>query len=123
MKQLNRGGALSAKQVSMYGEDILKAVQAGLDWPLQSLPVYPRRRTPHVSPVVSSRVLAIRRWRDRRASELRMDPALLCTKALISALALQRPRNKRDLARIPELKTWQRREFGPEILDILKQTG
>jgi ribonuclease D len=123
LKQLERCGALSDKQIAMYGEALLKAVQAGMQWPARSLPVYPRRRSPQVSPAVAGRVLALRKWRDRRAVDLHMDPALLCTKALIGALAQHHPRSKKDLAQIREMKNWQRRELGPEILEILKQTG
>jgi ribonuclease D len=123
LKQLERCGALSDKQIGMYGEALLKALHAGMQWPARSLPVYPRRRAPQVSPAVARRVLALRKWRDRRAAELHMEPALLCTKALIGSLALHHPRGKKDLAQIREMKNWQRRELGPEILEILKQTG
>jgi ribonuclease D len=50
-----------------------------------------------------------------------MDPSLILTRSLISALAEQRPLELTDLSLITETKKWQIREFGKEILEVLGQ--
>jgi ribonuclease D len=72
---------------------------------------------------VAKRVKELKRWRDRRAKKLEIDPAIIGTKALISAIAVQRPLNVSSLSKIEELKTWQATGFGSEIIDILRKVG
>jgi hypothetical protein len=48
-----------------------------------------------------------------------MEPSLILTKSLISTLAVQRPVKLSDLSRIQEIKKWQIREFGRDILAAL----
>jgi ribonuclease D len=71
--------------------------------------------------VVAGRVKALKQWRDARAAELAVDPALVCTKSLIGTIAMQKPRAIKDLAAIQEMKTWQRKEFGHEIVQLMNQ--
>ena len=70
---------------------------------------------------VAGRVNALRNWRDQQVKKLAIDPALICTKSIISEIALQKPGNVSDLAKIKGLKNWQRKEFGLDILEVLKQ--
>jgi ribonuclease D len=120
-KQLEKSGVLSAKQINMYGREILTAIQRAMDLPVEKLPVYPRKKAPRLSLAVAGRVKALRSWRDTQVRKLAIDPALICTKALISAIAVRRPLKVSELAAIKEMKNWQRKEFGPEIVNVLKQ--
>jgi hypothetical protein len=43
------------------------------------------------------------------------------TKSLISSLAVQRPAEKSALSRIKDLKKWQIREFGSDIIKAINQ--
>jgi ribonuclease D len=87
------------------------------------LPVYPRRRARRVSLVIAGRVKALKSWRDKQAQRLAIDPALICSKALISAIAVQRPLKISELESIKEMKNWQRNEFGGDIVRVLKGYG
>ena len=121
LKQLENSGALSAKQIAMYGRQLVTAIQEAMNLPADKLPVYPRKKAPKVPLAVAGRVRALRNWRDEQVQKLAIDPALICTKALISAIAVQRPLKISDLAAIKEMKNWQRKEFGKQIINVLKQ--
>jgi ribonuclease D len=76
-----------------------------------------------VPAIVAKRVKELRRWRDQLANKLKIDPAIICTKALISAIAVHRPVSVSSLSKVKELKTWQADGFGSDIIDILKKVG
>ncbi len=121
LKQLEKTGTLSARQISMYGREILAAIQGAMKLAAEELPVYPRKKAPRVSLAVAGRVKALRNWRDKQGQKLAIDPALICNKALISSIAVQRPLKLSELAAIKEMKNWQRKEFGQDIVRVLKQ--
>jgi ribonuclease D len=121
LKQLEKTATLSVKQMNMFSGEMLKAIRGAMDLPGEKLPVYPRKKAPRVSLAVAKRVKALRNWRDEQVQKLTIDPALICTKALISAIAVQRPLKISDLAAIKEMKNWQRKEFGPHIVNVMKQ--
>jgi ribonuclease D len=123
IKQLEQTQALSANQIKMYGQNILKAVQKAIKIPTESLPKYPRKKAPTVKPHVGKRVKALREWRDHQAGRLEIDPALLFTNALISTIAVKSPDNSKTLSRIRALKNWQKKEFGADIVAVIKQTS
>jgi len=121
LKQLEKTRALSPKQIDMYGRPVLTAINSAIKIPPQDLPVYPRRKAPRVPAAAAKRVKTLKQWRDSQAKKLAMDPALILTKSLISTLAVQWPLKLSDLSRIKEIKKWQIREFGRDILEVLKQ--
>ena len=121
LKQLEKTGALSSRQISMYGREILAAIQSAMKLPAEELPVYPRKKSRRVSLAVAGRVKSLRNWRDKQVRKLAIDPALICTKALMSTIAVQRPLNLSELAAIKEMKNWQRKEFGRDIVKVLRK--
>lgn len=120
-KKLLETGALGEKQIERYGKDIVAAVKKALQRPAKVLPKYPRKTAPLVPAVVARRVRELRNWRDLLAKKLQIDPAIICTRAQISALAVQRPHSLDSLSKNNDLKTWQIAEFGKDIVDILKK--
>jgi len=121
--KLLKAEALGTKQVDRYGKGIIAATKKALRIPAKDLPKYPRKTAPHVPAIVARRVRELRNWRDNLAKHLQIDPAIVCTKALISALAVQRPLTLSSLSKIKELKNWQATEFGSDIIDTLKTVG
>ena len=120
MKQLEKSGALSPKQIDMYGRQLNEVINSAIKIPQEDLPVYPRRKAPRVPASAAERVKSLRLWRDRQAQKLAMEPSLILTKSLISTLAVQKPAKISDLSRIQEIKKWQIREFGRDILAAIK---
>ncbi len=122
LEQLGKTGALSARQIRMYGRDLLTVMQDAMSLSADELPVYPRKKKARrVSLAVTGRIKALRIWRDKQVQKLAIDPALICSKALISAIAVQRPLKLSELALIKEMKNWQRKEFGRDIVRVMKQ--
>jgi ribonuclease D len=121
LKQLGETRALSTKQISMYGHGVIAAIDKAMQVEQINLPVYPRKKSPRVPLVVAGRVKALRKWRDEQVDRLALDPALICTKALMSAIAQQKPRRVSDLSAIKEMKNWQKKEFGQDIVQVLRQ--
>ena len=114
---------LSPKQISMYGKDIVSTIQAAVKLPANALPVYPRKKASHVPPEIGMRVKALRRWRNQQARELKIDPALISTNAQINTIAVQNPHNLVSLAKIKEIKKWQKHTFGNDIIEVLGKAG
>jgi ribonuclease D len=123
IRKLQKTEVLGAKQIDRYGKAIIAAVKKALQIPATDLPKYPRKTAPHVPAIVAKRVKELRNWRDHLAKRLQIDPTIICTKALISAIAVQRPLTPSGLLKMKELKNWQATEFGSDIIEILKTVG
>jgi ribonuclease D len=121
LQQLEDAEIFSPLQIKMYGRKVIQAIKAAMKIAPKKLPVYPRKKSPRVPLVVADRVKALKQWRDEQAARLEVDPALVCTKSLISTIALQKPRRISDLDAIQELKNWQRKEFGRDIVQLMNQ--
>ena len=67
-----------------------------------------------------ARIKALKEWKNAKADELNIEPSLVLNKALISTIAVDNPRKTEDLYAIKEMKNWQIKEFGPEIISILQ---
>ncbi len=119
--KLHETGALGPKQIDRYGKEIIAAIKKALQRSAKDLPKYPRKAAPMVPAIVAKRVKELRNWRDLKAKKLQIDPAIICTRAQISALAVQSPQNLDSLTRNNDLKNWQVAEFGRDIVDILKK--
>ena len=72
-----------------------------------------------MNPAVPLRIKALKKWRDKKAKALGIEPGILINKSVMSVLATEKPTNKRTLIAIGELKTWQIQEFGQDILVVL----
>ncbi len=120
LKNLKNSNTLSERQIQMYGTDLVEAFEEAMNIPEQDLPVYPRKKPPPMHPSVPKRVRALRIWRDRRAGQLDLDPSVLLTKSLMTAVAVLNPQDPEALEQIPEMRKWQREEFGSDIVSALK---
>jgi len=119
--ELEKTGALSPSQIERHGGDILAAIQKALRLPAAELPRYPFKKPKTVPAAVSDRIRLLRRWRETQARRLKIEPSLVCSKAAMAAIAERRPAKLEDLSEIPELRAWQRRSFGREILAALQK--
>ena len=75
------------------------------------------------SPEVDARLALLKKWREGKAKQLEIDPGVLINNALLEELARRLPRQEAELAEVPGLKDWQRRELGPEIILQLAGKG
>lgn len=120
MKQLKETRALSSRQIKLHGRRLLDTIEKVLKVPSEKHPVYPRRRTPGLKPVVSNRIKTLKIWRDAKAEALGIDPALVLNKTLICAIAKTDPVFIKQIGEIQGIHKWRTREFGREIVELLK---
>lgn len=123
LRRLKGINALSEKQISMYGKDLIHVVADALKTPESKLPVYPSNNSAVLPNGVSARIKALKAWRVSKARALEIDPGMLCNNALITAIAIQNPRDTESLEKVKEMKQWQKRVFGKEILQVLKKVS
>jgi ribonuclease D len=119
-KSLQRLAVLSPNQIRMYGQNLLAAIQTALKLPKEDLPVYPRKKMTTVKPEVGKRTNTLKTWRDKRAKKMNIDPVLLLTNAQINAIAIQHPFDLNRLHKIDEMKNWQKKELGSEIVAAIE---
>jgi ribonuclease D len=63
---------------------------------------------------------ALRGWRSKRAEARGVEVARVATNALLSAVARARPRTPAELAAVEGMEEWRLREYGTEILDVVR---
>ena len=120
-EDLEKSRALSTKQASMYGRQLLEAIGNGLKTPGDCLPIYPRTRTPRLPESKIRIAKKLKMWKDKKAVDLAIDPALVLNKSQTMDIARVSPTDIRDLDDIASLKAWQVREFGEDILGCIKR--
>ena len=122
LKHLEKTKLLSRKQIKMYGESIIEVIAKAMALPEADLPVYPRKKPKPVHPRVPDRIKALKIWRTRKAGSLGLEAGLLFNKNLVTTLAVNNPQDRASLDRIPEIKDWQKTEFGNDIIRILRKS-
>jgi len=121
-KELEAFEGLSPLQKKMLGRSLLKKVNETMNFPENTLPLYPRKEKIRVPPHVSKRVKLLKEWREKKSRKIKLHPALIMTNGQITSLAFARPTLNRDLGKISEIRTWQRQVFGSEICGLLSGT-
>ncbi|MBL7180264.1 MAG: HRDC domain-containing protein [Pseudomonadota bacterium] len=117
---LTKANIFSPKQINMYGHTVIEIVNRILKTPANRLPVYPKKQSPRVDASVSKRIRALKAWRDSKARALDIDPGVFFSNHLIGAVAVCNPTDTKALKAIEEMKRWQRKEFGREIVSALR---
>lgn len=116
MEALSACDALSPKQIQMFGQKVVEVVVKALKVLPEERFIYPRKRAPRLKRQVPPRIKALKDWRDRMAHQLAIDPALVLTRNMITAIAVKNPLNLADLDDIEGLKQWQKKAFGSRVI-------
>ncbi len=118
-KALMRSGILSEKQMDMYAESICQAIRKGLGLEEKDLPVYPREKRKPLSLKASLRINALKQWRETAAEKFGMDSGLLLSNAVAMSIARKNPQTIKQLDDVEEIKQWQKKALGREIIEVL----
>lgn len=105
-----------------HGRGLMEAVQRGLQNQEPLPEAAPRVREPQrgnrYSPVLSEHV---RRWRAQRMEVDRIPASHLISNALIREISRAVPVTMEELAAVPDIRQWQVRLYGEEILALVEQ--
>jgi ribonuclease D len=123
LRRLKNINALSNRQISMYGNDLIMVVAKTLKIPESELPVFPFQKPPVLPNGAPEKIKALKFWRASKANALGIDPGMLCNNALITAIAVKNPGDSKSLETVKEMKNWQKQAFGAEIIRVLKKTS
>lgn len=110
----------SPKQTKIFGKEILETVEKAMAIPEKDLVAYPRKKKHIVKPGIPKIAQEIKDWRDSVANDLGLEPSILFNKALLTAIAIKKPETLDDFEGVKGIKKWQIKEFGNQIIDILK---
>lgn len=111
--------------VRRYATDVLEAVEIGL----KDRTKLPRSR-PHShsrsgrrlnSPEETRTFEALRTWRNKTAEARKVQPGVVVPNAVLQEIAAVGPRSPEDLESIRDLRRWQCKEYGDELLGIVKK--
>ena len=112
---------LSPKLIERYGRGILDAVSKGMALLPDQLPYYPRMQHPKRDRQQEERLKRLKQWRETRSGEVGIDAGILANNSLLEALSEAAPVSEEGLKAIPLMKQWQRKEFGPELTELIKR--
>jgi ribonuclease D len=112
---------ISPKRAESLAGPLLKRIHQALSQPEDSLPFFPKRTPRRIAPKATKRGKALKGWREKRADDLEVDAAIICTNSQIRSIAEENPRNVEHFGRIDGIRNWQKEFFGQEICDLLKR--
>jgi ribonuclease D len=102
------------------GNELLDAIKRGLAVPDADLPRFPKAARWDRDPEFDVRVSALKTVRDEAATQLDLDPGVLCARDRLEAVARKNPKTRDDLETIAELRQWQRAVLGESFLKALE---
>jgi ribonuclease D len=120
LADLNGVPGLTQKLVENLGREILKVVAKGAAIPVARLPHFPVPTRVMRDRYQEARLKRLKEWRETKSAELGISIGIIANNCLLETLADTAPDSAETLAAIPNLKCWQKKAFGAELLDILQ---
>jgi ribonuclease D len=102
-----------------HGPELLACVHRALALDERALPRIERSARLPKDPAFDARVERLKTVRTRVATEMGLDPGVLCGRGTLEAVARARPKDRAGLAQIGELRRWQIAVLGDALLATL----
>ncbi|MCU0600020.1 MAG: HRDC domain-containing protein [Desulfobacterales bacterium] len=122
LKQLKEMDVLSEKQFNIHAKAFIEMICAVLNLPKHKLPRYPYKSSFFPDNAISAQIKKLKIWRQHKADLLKIDSGVLLNNSALRAVAGKSPKSMDELFAVDEMKTWQKKEFGEEIIGILSKT-
>ncbi|BAH40060.1 MAG TPA: ribonuclease D [Gemmatimonas aurantiaca] len=100
-------------------QEALQSIVRGNAVPDAELPRFPKATRWDREPDFDERVARLKTVRDAAATDLNLDPGVLCSRDRMEAVVRRKPRHVDDLAELPELRRWQVEVLGPAFVKAL----
>ncbi len=124
MRRLRSLSGVPTSSARRYGNELIQAVQKGLDTPVEKYPKVERPKRPKVSRTAQQRVERLKVLRKQAAVDLGIEVGVLCPNGTLQAIAVAAPTNAKELKKIPEVKRWQCDALGPSaVLEAVNSVG
>jgi ribonuclease D len=114
---LSKVKGVSSFHLSKYSRQLLGLVEESVNVPESELPEKVSAKPWIRDRKVEAAVERLKKIRDTVATELRIDPAVLAPKHILTAIASIEPSSVDDLRSIPAMREWQRRVIGPALME------
>lgn len=98
------------------GKELLEIIQRAAASPESSWPKIERPPRRASDPALDARLDRLKATRNRLAQELELPPGVVCPNGTLEAIARANPRSVAELGRVPEVRRWQARTLGKELL-------
>ena len=112
---------IGGEQAERRGKDILAAVKRGLEIPDRDLPRIERPARRAYDAAFEARLERLKATRNKLATRLELQPGVLCPNGTLEAIARTSPGTLHELSAIEELRRWQLREIGEELLKAVTE--
>ncbi|MCK4900170.1 MAG: HRDC domain-containing protein, partial [Anaerolineales bacterium] len=117
LEQLEEIPGMSQRQIERHGEELLSAVERGL----QAKPIH-KPRSPRPDEQFMSRLEALRAWRKSAAREMGVKSDIVLPRDLLYAIAERDPHLQDELAALMRDNPWRLEHFGGQILYVLAKS-
>ncbi|MCK5311226.1 MAG: HRDC domain-containing protein [Desulfobacteraceae bacterium] len=111
--------ALSKRQMGMYGELCINAVNKALALDEDKMPLYPKNKALRLNNTEHRRIKLLKKMREKRSDDLMLEQGFLINNALITKLAVKNPLTKEELESIQHIKKWQIKALSDDIFKAL----
>ena len=105
---------LTARQIHIYGNEILQAVGRG-----KLTPMIRRPRTSRPNQTFLDRLNFLSEWRKTTGLKIGVESDIILPKNWMHLIAERNPKNLNDLAALMPHSPWRLEQFGEEILKVL----
>jgi ribonuclease D len=112
---------IGPEQAERRGRDILAAVGRGLAIPEPELPRIERPPRRPYDPAYEARMERLKAVRNQLAVRYDLAPGVLCSNGTLEAIAGVNPSTVEGMGEIRELRRWQLREIGTDLLAALQK--
>lgn len=109
--------------VRRYADDVLAAIKKGVNDRSRipkKKPVEPARRNLDVPPYMREDeplFNALKKWRNAKAKSEALTPAMIVNNTVLKLVAALKPADPEQLEAIDDIRKWQIREFGDELVE------
>jgi ribonuclease D len=120
-REMFKRPGVSYRVARRFATDILKTITDARCQDPSFLEAPPRSTWKAPSRAAKSRLETLRRWRQERATQLNLHVGVVFPANVLENLAIAPPADLEELAALPGMRRWRVREFGSEIVELLRK--